>query len=152
MAQLAARGMRADVDTGGPPPRTRLFDLSVGLVEDVRERATVCDSAESFSPRFQVALPYRDFFVWHVGNEDVVGDANQALFITGGEEYRMSHPVRGGYAELIITPAECIVSELADATRGGLRPRVVPAAQPLFGPAPAVLSGAFSLLGKWIEG
>jgi len=57
MAQLAARGMRADVDTGGPPPRTRLFDLSVGLVEDVRERATVCDSAESFSPRFQVALP-----------------------------------------------------------------------------------------------
>src|SRR5207302_9340124 len=96
--------------------------------------------------------PYRSFFVWHVGNEDVVGDANPALFITGGEEYRMSHPVRGGYAELIFTPAECIVSELADATRGGLRPRVVPAAQPLFGPAPAVLSGAFSLLGKWIEG
>ena len=121
MAQLAARGMRADVDTGGPPSRTRLFDLSVGLVENVRERGTVCDSAESFSPRFQVALPYRDFFVWHVGNEDVVGDANQALFITGGEEYRMSHPVRGGYAELIFTPAECIVSELADATRGGLR-------------------------------
>src|SRR5207253_11046207 len=110
-----------DVDTGGPPPRTRLFDLSVGLVEDVRERATVCDSAESFSPRFQVALPYRDFFVWHVGNEDVVGDANQALFITGGEEYRMSHPVRGGYAELIFTPADCILSDLAPATGGGLR-------------------------------
>jgi len=121
MAQFAAREMRADVATGGPPSRTRLFDLSVGLVEDVRERGNVCEGAESFSPRFQLALPYRGFFVWHVGNDDVVGDANQALFITGGEEYRMSHPVRGGYAELIFTPAECVVSELADATRGGLR-------------------------------
>ena len=54
--------------------------------------------------------PYRSFFVWHVGNEDVVGDANPALFITGGEEYRMSHPVRGGYAEL------------ADATREDCAP------------------------------
>ena len=121
MAQFAAREMRADVEPGGPPSRTRLFDLSVGLVEDVRERGTVCEGAESFSPRFQLALPYRGFFVWHVGNDDVVGDANQALFITGGEEYRMSHPVRGGYAELIFTPAECVVSELADATSGGLR-------------------------------
>jgi AraC-like DNA-binding protein len=81
----------------------------------------VCEGAESFSPRFQLALPYRGFFVWHVGSDDVVGDANQAIFITGGEEYRMSHPVRGGYAELIFTPAECLVSELADSTSGGLR-------------------------------
>jgi AraC-like DNA-binding protein len=121
MAQFAARDMRADDDAGGPPSRTCLFDLSVGLVEDVRERGTVCEGAESFSPRFQLALPYQGFFVWHVGSDDVAGDANQAIFITGGEEYRMSHPVRGGYAELIFTPAEWVVSELADATRGGLR-------------------------------
>ena len=55
MAHFTAREMRADVDAGRPSPRTRLFDLSVGLVENVRERGTVCDSAESFSPRFQVA-------------------------------------------------------------------------------------------------
>jgi AraC-like DNA-binding protein len=121
MAQFAAREVRADVEPGGPPSRTRLFDLSVGLVEDVRERGMVCEGAESFSPRFQLALPYRGFFVWHVGGDDVAGDANQAIFVTGGEEYRMSHPVRGGYAELIFTPAEWVVSELADATRGGLR-------------------------------
>jgi len=120
MAQFAARETRADLEPGGPPPRTPLFDLSVGLVEDVREPGLAAKGAESFSPRFQVALPYRGFFVWHVGSDDVVGDANQALFITRGEEYRMSHPVRGGYAELIFTPAECVVSELAEATRGGL--------------------------------
>src|SRR2546428_4178411 len=122
MAHFTAREMRADVDAGRPSPRTRLFDLSVGLVEDVREPAeSVCKGPESFSPQFQLALPYRGFFVWHVGNDEVVGDANQALFITGGEEYRMSHPVRGGYSELIFTPAECVVSELAEATSGGLR-------------------------------
>src|SRR5258708_28589933 len=123
MAQFAARDLRADADAGGPPSRTCLFDLSVGLVEDVRERGTVCEGAESFSPRFQLALPYQGFFVWHVGSDDVAGDANQAIFITGGEEYRMSHPVKGGYAELIFTPAEGVVSQLADGARGGLRAR-----------------------------
>jgi AraC-like DNA-binding protein len=121
MAQLAAREIQAEVEPGGPPSRGRLFDLSVGLVEDVRERGVVCEGAESFSPRFQLALPYQGFFVWHVGSDDVVGDANQAIFVTGGEEYRMSHPVRGGYAELIFTPAESVVSELAEATSGDLR-------------------------------
>src|SRR5438445_3506362 len=121
-AHFAGREMRAGVDAGRPSPRTRLFDLSVGLVEDVREPGeSVCKGPESFSPQFQLALPYRGFFVWHVGNDDVVGDANQALFITGGEEYRMSHPLRGGYAELIFTPAKCVVSDLADTKSGGLR-------------------------------
>ncbi len=121
MTQLAAREMLSEVDAGGAPSRNRLFDLSVGLVEDVRDAGTARRGAASFSPRFQLALPYRGCFVWHVGTDDVVGDANQALFITGGEEYRMSHPVQGGYAELIFTPADCVVSEVAEATRGGLR-------------------------------
>jgi len=113
--------MLGDAAVRAPSSRARLFDLSVGLVEDVRDEGWTSWGAESYSPRFQLALPYRGFFVWHVGGDDVAGDANQALFITGGEEYRMSHPVRGGYAELIFTPAECVVRELEDATRGGLR-------------------------------
>jgi AraC-like DNA-binding protein len=32
----------------------------------------------------------------------------------------MSHPVKGGYAELIFTPADCLLSELSEAIRGGL--------------------------------
>lgn len=103
--------------------RTRLLDLSVGLVEDVQS----ADGPEpvslgGFSPEFQLALPYRGFFVWHVGRDEVAGDANQALFVTGGERYRLSQPVAGGFAELIVTPAAGVVAELAHGTgRGDLR-------------------------------
>ena len=122
MPQYAARERIGDADRGNASSRRRLFDLSTVLVEDVRGGGGPAGiGAETFSPEFQLALPYRGFFVWHVGSDEVVGDANQALFITGGEEFRMSHPVRGGYAELIFTPADCILSDLAPATGGGLR-------------------------------
>ncbi len=101
--------------------RTRLFELSLGLVEDVRAGGALNElDGEAFSAEFQVALPYRGLFVWHVGHDEVVGDANQALFVTGGERYRMSHPVAGGYAELIVTPAASIVAELGHASGGAL--------------------------------
>jgi AraC family transcriptional regulator len=101
--------------------RTCLFDLAIGLVEDVRAAGGLNESdGEAFSAEFQVALPYRGLFVWHVGHDEVVGDANQALFVTGGERYRMSHPVAGGYAELIVTPAAPIVAELGHESAGAL--------------------------------
>jgi AraC-like DNA-binding protein len=121
MGQLALRPSLEEVGPCDPPSRTCLLNLSVGLVEDIRwAGAPEQDGAEAFSPEFQVALPYRGLFVWHVGSDEVVGDANQVLFVTGGERYRMSHPVPGGYAELIVTLAECVVSELSHAARGAL--------------------------------
>jgi AraC-like DNA-binding protein len=69
---------------------------------------------EDFSPEFQVALPYRGLFVWHVGCDDIVGDANQVLFVTGGESYRLSEPLPGGCGELVITPEPGILTEIAD--------------------------------------
>ena len=103
------------------PDRRCLFRLSAGLVEDVGAPMPRREGVDSYSPDFQVALPYRGFFVWHVGRDEVVGDANQALFVTGGERFRMTHPLPGGYAELIITPAPSIVSELAHRAKGTLR-------------------------------
>jgi AraC family transcriptional regulator len=101
--------------------RTCLFELALGLVEDVRGGGLLNeDHREEFSAEFQVAFPYRGLFVWHVGRDEVVGDANQALFVTSGERYRMSHPVAGGYAELIVTPAASIVAELGHASGGAL--------------------------------
>jgi AraC family transcriptional regulator len=105
----------------GTPSRTCLFELALGLVEDVRGASGLHpDDGEEFSAEFQVAFPYRGVFVWHVGRDEVVGDANQALFVTGGERYRMSHPVAGGYAELIVTPAPSIIGELGHASGGAL--------------------------------
>jgi len=84
------------------------------MVEDVRTAgATWEKGAEDFSPEFQVALPYRGLFVWHVGCDDIVGDANQVLFVTSGESYRLSEPLPGGCAELVITPGPGILTEIA---------------------------------------
>jgi hypothetical protein len=33
----------------------------------------------------QISMPYRGLLVWQVGCEDVVGDANQVMPITGDE-------------------------------------------------------------------
>lgn len=101
--------------------RTRIFLSNLALVEDLRatgrrERT----SLESYSPDFQVCLPYRGLFVWHVGQDDVVGDANQVLFVSGGESFSLSNPVSSDFGELIITPDVELLAELACAS-GSLR-------------------------------
>jgi AraC-like DNA-binding protein len=94
--------------------RTRLLDLSVGLVENLcREGVRPDKGPEGFCDDFQVCLPYRGLFVWHVGGDDVVGDPNQVVFVRAGEAYRMSGPNPEGYAELIVTPDLEVLSEVA---------------------------------------
>ena len=100
------------------PSRTRLLESSIATVEDLRGPGSrVRRSPESFSADFQVCLPYRGLFVWHVADDDVVGDANQVLFVSGGESFYLSQPLATDYAELIITPDVEVLAELAH--RGG---------------------------------
>ena len=94
--------------------RTRVFESPVALVEDLRcPGGRPKTSPQGFSAEFQVCLPYRGLFVWHVGGSDVVSDANQVLFVSGGEAYHLSEPLAGGYAELIITPGLALLADLA---------------------------------------
>jgi len=93
--------------------RTRLADLSIALVEDLRAHVSHAGTRDEFCSAFQVCLPYRGLFVWQVEGDDVVGDANQIVYVRAGEPYRISGPVGGGYCELIITPAVEVLSELA---------------------------------------
>ena len=102
--------------------RLPMLDLSIGLVEDVSgDLGGGAVSAEAYSSQFQVALPYRGLFLWDVGRDSVVGDANQALFVSGGEAFRMRHPLQGGYAELIVTPTEPLLEELAGGSGRSVR-------------------------------
>jgi AraC-like DNA-binding protein len=95
--------------------RTCVLDSAVALVEDLRSPGIgLRRSKEQYSPEFQVCLPYRGLFVWHVGNDDVVGDANQVLFVAGGESFHLSQPCWTDYAELIITPNRAFLEEVAD--------------------------------------
>jgi len=87
------------------------MDLPVSLVENY-QRDRHEKSPEGFCETYQICLPYRGLGVWHVGNDDVIADANQVLFVRGGESYRMSGPMAGGYAELIITPTIELLTEI----------------------------------------
>lgn len=96
--------------------RTRLLELSVGVVEDLRCAGVSSQAGpQAFSPDCQVALPYRGLFIWHVGAEEIVGDPNQVVYVTGGEEYRVSRPFPDGYGEVIITPNHEVLCEIAGA-------------------------------------
>jgi len=84
--------------------RTRLMTLSVARVEDLQRSGVRSGKGpEAFCGDFQVCLPYRGIFVWHVGDDDVVGDANQVVVCRPGEAFRMSAPIPDGYAEMIVT-------------------------------------------------
>lgn len=98
----------------GTTIRRQVLDSSAGLVENLQCGGHRHTSAEDFSPRFQVCLPYRGLFVWHVGDDDIVADANTVLFVSGGESYYISQPRSADYAELIITPDPELLAEVTD--------------------------------------
>lgn len=61
----------------------------------------------------QLVFPYRGVYVRHLGNDEAVAEANQVLFFNAGEEYRVSHPVAGGDASLVLAISEPLLRELA---------------------------------------
>jgi AraC-like DNA-binding protein len=94
--------------------RSQLLRSRIALVENLRSRSERPRTGpEGFSADFQVCFPYRGLFVWHVGGDDVVSDANQVLFVSEGETYHLSEPLSGGYGELILTPDPELLAELA---------------------------------------
>src|SRR5262249_37890903 len=105
--------------------RTSLLETGLALVEDVRSNAHAGSvGAEGFSPAAQLVLPYQGLFVWEVGRDAVVGDPNQALFVAPGEEFRMRHPLPGGYPGMTVTPGESLLEELTGGR--GRSPRLHP--------------------------
>ena len=63
----------------------------------------------------QLVFPYRGVYVRHLGRDQAVAEANQALFFNATEGYRVSHPVPGGDASLTLAVSEPLLRELAPA-------------------------------------
>jgi AraC-like DNA-binding protein len=61
----------------------------------------------------QLVFPYRGTYVRHVGRDSAVADANQVLFFNAAERYRVSHPVAGGDASLVVVVDEALLREVA---------------------------------------
>ena len=94
--------------------RSELLRSRIALVENLHSHSERPRTGpEGFSAEFQICLPYRGFFIWHVGADEVVSDANQVLFVSGGESFHLSEPLPGGYGELIVTPDPELLAELA---------------------------------------
>jgi len=70
-------------------------------------------SAEECATATQLVFPYRGVYVRHLGHDQAVAEANQALFFNATEGYRVSHPVPGGDASLTVAISEPQLRELA---------------------------------------
>jgi AraC-like DNA-binding protein len=87
--------------------------------ETVTIRDVVCrgecrhKSPEESSRCTHLVFPYRGVYVRHLGNDDAVAEANQVLFFNQGESCRVSHPVEGGDASLVLEIGEPLLRELA---------------------------------------
>jgi AraC-like DNA-binding protein len=70
-------------------------------------------SAEEYATSTELVFPYRGVYVRHLGNDQAVAEANQVLFFSATEGYRVSHPVPGGDASLSLAISEPQLRELA---------------------------------------
>ncbi|MGH8031817.1 MAG: helix-turn-helix domain-containing protein [Luteimonas sp.] len=83
-------------------------------VRDVYCRGT-CQhkSAEEQASATHLVFPYRGVYVRHLGDDEAVADASQVLFFNACERYRVSHPVPGGDASLVVVVEAAMLRELA---------------------------------------
>jgi AraC-like DNA-binding protein len=97
-------------------------DLSAQLLlstKAVTIRDVICrgesrhKSGEEWSRTTHLVFPYRGVYVYHVGPNDAVAEANQVVLFNAMESYRVSHPVEGGDACLSITIGPDLLGELA---------------------------------------
>jgi len=90
-----------------------LYGSRTITVRDTHCRGTCRhESPEEWTTSTQLVFPYRGVYVRHVGRDQAVADANQALFFNAYQGYRVSHPVAGGDASLTLIIAEPQLYEL----------------------------------------
>ena len=70
-------------------------------------------SLEECTETTQLAFRYRGVYVHHIGQDEVVAEANQEIFFNTHEGYRVSHPVAGGDGSLTLVIEESRLHELA---------------------------------------
>jgi AraC-like DNA-binding protein len=99
----------------------RVLDFGVAAAENLcRTYPSPEKEPARCSPAFKIAFPYRGFFLWHVGGQDVAGDPNQILFVRPSEQFRISSPSPRASGELILTPDLEVLAELARTSERGL--------------------------------
>lgn len=90
-----------------------LLDTGTVAVRDVRCPGG-CRHAgpEECSRATHLVFPYRGLYQRHVGRQVALADAGQVLFFNGGESYRVSHPIGGSDASLVLALRPDLLEEL----------------------------------------
>jgi AraC family transcriptional regulator len=92
----------------------RLLDSGTVSVRHVDCRGTCRHrSAEECASNTHFVFPYRGVYLRYVGRDVAVADANHVLFFNEGQGYRVSHPVAGGDASLVLSVSEATLRELS---------------------------------------
>src|SRR5205807_5898030 len=78
--------------------QTLLSTPAVTVTDVVCSGACRHKSEEECATETHLVFPYRGVYVRHVGRDDAVAEANQALFFNAWEGYRVSHPLGAGDA------------------------------------------------------
>lgn len=94
----------------------RLLDSGTVAVRHVDCRGTCRHrSPEECASHTHFVFPYRGLYLRHVGTDFAVADANHVLFFNAGQGYRVSHPVMGGDASLVLSVDQSTLREIAPA-------------------------------------
>ena len=94
---------------------TVLHASEIGRVDDLRCGGFRKERGPGWeATKFHFLLPLAGAFVWHVAGEEILADANQALYVADGEEFAFSHPL-GAERSLVITPKASVLEELSKA-------------------------------------
>ena len=120
----------------------RLLDSGTVAVRHVECRGSCRHrSAEECASQTHFVFPYRGLYLRHVDSDLAVADANHVLFFNEGQGYRVSHPVAGGDASLVlsvnpetlreIAPAELVCESAGKLTFDGQHLRIDARAQVL---------------------
>jgi AraC-like DNA-binding protein len=89
-----------------------LLKTATLAVRDVCCRGSCRRTAEECASTLQLVFPYRGVYVRQAGRTEAVAEANQVLVFNPHEGYRVSHPISGGDASLVIVVDEPRLREL----------------------------------------
>lgn len=69
--------------------------------------------AEECSRATHLVFPYRGLYQRHLGRQAALADPGQVLFFNGDESFRVSHPIGGSDASLVLALDPALLDELA---------------------------------------
>ncbi len=100
-------------DDDFPDARRTLHEGGAGLVYLVSRSAQQAVMT-GYASHWEIALPLAGVFTWKVGRSVATIDPNCALFISAGQTFSESPPIKRGHSAIVVAPAASVLDQLCD--------------------------------------